>query len=103
MVSFDEYVKKYVKKIKSNECHFEKLSTEKLIELTKSMTSICFLGRPECRRCPLKHDDLYCPPSAAHKVLTERGYEKVTFFEGISIKNEYRMNTLMPMEITAVI
>jgi len=94
---------KYTKRIRSNECHFEKLSTEELVRLTKSMTLICMLGRPECRRCPLYHDELYCPPSAAHKVLTARGYERVTIFEGISSRVEYRMDTAMPMDITAVI
>ena len=94
---------KYVKKIRSNECHFEKLSTEELIRLTESMTTVCFLGRPDCRRCPLHGDDLYCPPEAALTVLIERGYERVRIFEGITSRVVYLTNTLMPMEITPVI
>lgn len=93
-----EWTDNYTKRIPRYECHYGKIPTKDLIELTRCMTVTCAMGRPACSKCPLRGDSLYCPPVAAHKVLTERGYEKITIYEGITSKKVYSMNTITPME-----
>ena len=102
MAKKHDYFKEYVQRTKKNELHFEKVETDKLIELTRSMTSVCFLGRPECNRCPLSGEPLYCPPAAAKQVLMARGYERIEVTEGLTTRIEYSRNPIQ-VELVATV
>jgi hypothetical protein len=91
----------FLKKNKKNELHYEKLTDDELIRLTQSMTAVCFMGRPECKRCDLRGETKYCPPAAAHEILINRFYEKVEIVDGLTTRYEYRQNPAQ-IELAAV-
>jgi len=103
MAKKQNYFNKYIQRTKNNELHFGNVTTEKLIELTRSMTAVCFLGRPACSHCSFLDEPLYCPPEAAKQVLKIRGYERVEVLEGLKTRIEYNQNTLMPIELAVTI
>jgi len=102
MAKKQDYFSEYVQRTKKNELNFEKVETDKLIELTRSMTGVCFLGRPECSRCPLRGEPLYCPPTAAKEVLKARGYERIEVSEGLTTRIEWSRNPIQ-IELMATV
>lgn len=94
MAKKTDYFSEYVQRTKKNELHFDNLETDKLIELTRSMTAVCFLGRPECSRCPLSGDAAYCPPASAKQILKARGYERIEIPEGLTTRIEWSRNPI---------
>jgi cytochrome c1 len=96
--------KEFNERTKKNEIHHTSDTTdEQLIQLTKSMTSVCFMCRPPCSKCDLCGEPLYCPPAAAHKELVARGYERAIICEGAGHKTVYRKPDLIPTDFAAMV